>query len=425
MDNNPFVVPLLSGLVVWSEDESRPVQSHAFESQSHGVPYKHQFAWGPKLWLDFHYERNPSESRLAELERRIACGLCRDNYYRHKAALPPRLDDWHRWTWELHNLVNSEIGKPAFSWEDYEKRYLHWKKVEGTRIGFAAVNYESMGGTETFHHTLLPRLPGVIGFASLNNLRGDTDKLGVPAAQGIDAIVSMSIQSDVVISWNVDWTDKPRPKRLITVHHGSLSDIASTELCLQGDVVVCVNREVAEHVKTLTDKPVHCIEPAVDPSRLIPRQAVETNGKKICLWSHRFAKDKRPQLAIEIAKHLPDDWQMILTGHRGEVLQLYDRVTVLPPQHPGDWLAVADCFLSTSLFEGFGLSVAEAITAGVPVVSTPVGIATRPGLALTVPTDADTETWAVAILASQTMHLPSRELFGIEAFLSRWEEVIN
>jgi glycosyltransferase involved in cell wall biosynthesis len=170
---------------------------------------------------------------------------------------------------------------------------------------------------------------------------------------------------------------------------------------------------------------VHCIEPAVDPDRIKPRQAVETNGKKICLWSHRFHADKRPQLAIEIAKHLPDDWHMVMTGHRGERLELNDRVTILPPTHPGDWLDVASCFLSTSLFEGFGLSVAEAITAGVPVVSTPVGIAKRTGMALTVDSDADAETWAMAILASQSMSLPSRDLFSVDEFLKQWELVID
>jgi glycosyltransferase involved in cell wall biosynthesis len=148
------------------------------------------------------------------------------------------------------------------------------------------------------------------------------------------------------------------------------------------------------------------------------------DGKKLCIWSHRFHPDKRPQLAIEIAKYLPDDWRMVLTGHRGEKLEVSDRVTILPPQHPGDWLAVADCFLSTSKFEGFGLSVAEAVAAGVPVVSSPVGIATRPGLASVVPMDAEPEEWAAAIIASSERELPSRELFGVEAFLTAWDEVI-
>jgi hypothetical protein len=46
-------------------------------------------------------------------------------------------------------------------------------------------------------------------------------------------------------------------------------------------------------------------------------------------------------------------------------------------------------------------------------------------LALTVDSDADAETWAMAILASQSMPLPTQDLFSVEAFLKQWEEVIN
>ena len=62
---------------------------------------------------------------------------------------------------------------------------------------------------------------------------------------------------------------------------------------------------------------------------------------------------------------MPDDWHMVLVGHRNEKIETNDRVTILPPQHPGDWLSVASCFLSTSTTDGFGLSVAEALAAGV------------------------------------------------------------
>ena len=376
-----------------------------------------------------HWDETQAKSILANAIAGLqTCGGCKQHAIDYTTKNVPDFatrEQYHQYLWTFHNAVNKRIGKREIDWAKYESIWLKWKRVDGHRIGIAAINYEAMGGTETFHQSLVPRLPNVIGFAAQNGLRGDVDLLAVPTGQGIESIASLALQSDTVVSWNIDWQTLPRPKRLICVHHGSLSDIASTELCLQGDEIVCVNREVAEHVRTLTTKKVHCIEPAVDPNRVKPRNIVETNGKKICLWSHRFAKDKRPQLAIEIASHLPPDWHMVLTGHRGEVLQRNDRVTVLPPQHPGDWLAVADCFLSTSLFEGFGLSVAEAIAAGVPVVSSPVGIAARPGLALAVPSDADAETWAVAILASQTMPLPSQDLFNAEHFLQQWEEFIN
>jgi glycosyltransferase involved in cell wall biosynthesis len=378
----------------------------------------------PKIW-----DKTQAESILKKaIERLRTCGGCRQHAIDYTTQNEPSFatrHQYHQYLWRFHNAVNKRIGKPEIDWEEYKSKWLKWKQVDGNRIGIVAINYEEMGGTETFHQMLVPRMPNVIGFASQNELRGNVDLLVVPTGEGFEAIASLALQSETVVSWNIDWKGLPRPKRLICVHHGSLSDTQSMTLCLQGDVIVCVNRNVAKYLRKFTDKPVHCIEPAVDPERVKPRQAIETNCKKICLWSHRFARDKQPQLAIEIAKHLPDDWHMVLTGHRCETLQLNDRVTVLPPQHPGDWLSVADCFLSTSLFEGFGLSVAEAITAGIPVVSTPVGIAARPGLALTVPTDADAETWAVAILASQSMPLPRQDLFSVQQFLQQWEEVIN
>jgi glycosyltransferase involved in cell wall biosynthesis len=386
-------------------------------------------------WFPLH-SHNPatwdnSEAK-AILAKTIAnlqtCGGCRQHAIDYTTQNVPDFstrESYHQYLWTFHNRVNERVGHPQFTWAEYQSKWLKWKQIEGHRIGIAAVNYEAMGGTETFHQLLVPRLPGVVGFASQNDLNGDVEKLGVPCGQGIELIVLLAMQSDTVISWNIDWHSLPRPKRLICVHHGSLTDTPSTELCLQGDSIVCVNRDVADYVSTIVDKPVHCIEPAVDPDRVKPINQVNPVNRKVCLWSHRFASDKRPQLAIEIASHLPPDWHMVLTGNRGELVEVNGRVTILPPQHPGDWLSVADCFLSTSLFEGFGLSVAEAITAGVPVVSSPVGIANRTGCALTVHSDADAETWALAIIASQSMPLPSRNLFSVEKFLNEWQRVIN
>lgn len=399
------------------------MQSFVDMFQSYG---KKRYDFAAK-WRELHCMREPTIEKLMAFAASLPSFGCACNEHFAKLIddMPPRFDGWRRWTFEAHNAVNERLNKQQFAWDQFESKYPDWKQVNGHRIGIASINYEPLGGTETFHQTLVPRLSSVIGFASLNSLRGDTDSLGVPCGYGVDAIASLSLQSDTVIAWNIDWQSLPRPKRLITVHHGSLPDTDGTRLCLQGDEIVCVNREVAEHVRTLTDKPVRCIEPAVDLDRVKPRQSVETNGKKICLWSHRFANDKRPQLAIEIASHMPDDWQMVMTGHRGEKLDVNERVKMLPPQHPGDWLAVAGCFLSTSRFEGFGLSVAEAVVAGVPVVSSPVGIATRPGIATTVAIDAEPKEWARAIVESGNRELPSRELFGLDEFLQAWESVVS
>ena len=361
-----------------------------------------------------------------------SCGNCRQHASDYVAANPidfSTREKYHDYVWRFHNAVNSRICRAQFTFEEYRKQWLYWKPVDGLRIGFVSGCYEYFGGTETFHQTLVPRLPGVIGFASEVEMRGNREALGVPSAWGESAINSLVSQSDVIVSWAVDWRFRARPNRLITVHHGSPLDTGGTEIALQGDSIVAVSPETAELLRTITNKPVTYIPNAVDPSRLKPIRPVEIRpeiaGKKICLWSHRFSVDKRPQLAIEIAKYLPGDWHMVLVGHRNEAIETNDRVTILPPQHPGDWLSVASCFLSTSTTDGFGLSVAEAIAAGIPVVSSPVGIASRPDLAITVPIDACPSEWAAAIVSSDQHVLPSRELFTLSEHLADWTSVVH
>ena len=78
------------------------------------------------------------------------------------------------------------------------------------------------------YQSIVPRLPGIVGFASQVEMRGDTEALGVPSAWGESAINSLVSQSDVIVSWAVDWRFGTRPNHLITVHHGSPLDTGGT-----------------------------------------------------------------------------------------------------------------------------------------------------------------------------------------------------
>ncbi len=363
----------------------------------------------------------------------LPCGGCRqhaiDYTTRNEVDFSTR-ERYHKYLWQFHNAVSTRIGnRPPISWEQYEREWLYWKPVDGLRIGFVAGCYEKFGGTETFHQTLVPRLPGVIGFVSLAEVKGDAKLLKVPVGSGEAMIASLVSQSDLIVSWSIDWQDRIRPKRLITVHHGSPNCIWDTGHALQGDSIVAVSEETATMLRGLTDRQVRHIPNAVDPSRLRTRDVKNKNGKKVCLWSHRWSADKRPELAIKIAEFLPFDWHMVLTGYRGEPVAPFDaqsdRVTILPPQHPGDWLAVADCFLSTSITEGFGLAVAEARLAGVPIVSTPVGIANQIGVAITLPIDASPIEWAKEIVSAPSHELQGLELFSLDAHIAAWKEVVR
>lgn len=50
----------------------------------------------------------------------IQCLECRENFRNRLRTHPPRLFDresYARWTWETHEAVNADLGKPAFPWE--------------------------------------------------------------------------------------------------------------------------------------------------------------------------------------------------------------------------------------------------------------------------------------------------------------------
>ncbi len=393
-----------------------------------------EYKWnGSEHWRELHKKQDAAPEWFGDWLARIPKWRCDcvNKLIPWLAANPPRFGgDWFPWTCDLHNFVNEDLKRPWFSLQDaialWRPDLLRWKDVDGLRVGFVAACYTEVGGTETFHQTLIPRLSNVVGFATAERIGGNRDTLGVPCASGVGAINSLAAQCDVIVSWAVDWAQLDRPKRLISVHHGSSTDIDILDSVLQGDEIVCVSEATADHLRSKTTKPVHYIPNAADPARIVARNAIDLPAKKLCVWLHRFAADKRPELAIEIARHLPDDWHMVLAGG-GQKLVGNDRVTILPPAHPGDLLTRASCFLSTSKFDGFGLSVAEAIEAGVPVVSSPAGIATEPGLATIVEHDASPQEWADAIVlaAAQATRPKLPAEYQLDRHISAWARVVG
>lgn len=46
------------------------------------------------------------------------CPTCQRDFRKLLESSPPRFDDWFRWTWEIHNLVNAKLNKPNLTFED-------------------------------------------------------------------------------------------------------------------------------------------------------------------------------------------------------------------------------------------------------------------------------------------------------------------
>jgi len=321
--------------------------------------------------------------------------------------------------------------------------------VEGPRVGFLSAAYMPIGGTETFHRSLLPRLKQVVsvaGFAATAFHGGDGSLLQVPYSTGVEAARKLAAHCDIVVVWGIHDLAKILPAnrpKVIAVHHSDWSSDWNNDLVLSQlnliDEVICVNEHTAKKLAAC-GKPVHCIPNSIDPERITPGgKQSELRGKygipassKIVLFGHRMSTEKRPQLAVEIARQLPEDWVMVIAGEgpQAPVVKALasncDRVRIVGPcESLADWLSISECFLSLSMFEGFGLSIGEAMAAGVPTVATPAGIA--PGLATTLPTDSTAEEWADAIVTAKAIVTPAEILnrFSVQRMVDSWASVIR
>ena len=317
------------------------------------------------------------------------------------------------------------------------------------RVGFISAAYMQVGGTETFHRALLPRLRetvSVAGFVATAFPGGDGSLLQVPYATGIESAKRLAAHCGIVVAWGIGDLSKILPAdlpKIIAVHHSDWSsDWNNNQILNQLDLIdeiVCVNADTAQRIAAC-GKPTHCIPNAIDPDRIRPsgKQSelraefgIAETSKNV-LFGHRLSAEKRPQLAVQIARHLPDNWTMIIAGDgpeldntRSAVSNCSNARVVGACDSLADWLSISDCFLSLSTFEGFGLAIGEAMAAGVATVSTPTGIA--PGLATTLPADSTAEEWAATIVSAQLLVRPEviLERFSVERMVSAWAEILK
>ncbi|MCB0339267.1 MAG: glycosyltransferase family 4 protein [Bdellovibrionales bacterium] len=124
------------------------------------------------------------------------------------------------------------------------------------------------------------------------------------------------------------------------------------------------------------------VTPNVVPKPISQESDIKLDQKTI-LWMGRFAPVKRVDLLIRafslIEKNHPD-WTVNLVGDGPEkvkietmilALGLSDRVKIHPAtQSPYKTLSQARLFVNCSDWEGFGLSLTEAMSVGLPVIST-------------------------------------------------------
>ena len=319
------------------------------------------------------------------------------------------------------------------------------QRVTNPRVGFVSAAYMPIGGTETFHRSLLPRLKQIVniaGFTATAFHGGGGSLLHVPYSTGVESARNLAANCDILVVWGIHDLVKILPvnrPKVIAVHHSDWSSDWNNNLILNQldtiDEVICVNENTSTQLASY-GKTTHYIPNAINPRRVTPSgkqselraQFSIPEESKIVLFGHRLSTEKRPKLAVEIARKLPQGWMMVIAGDgpQRDLAADCDRVRVVGAvESLADWLAISDCFLSLSTFEGFGLSICEAMAAGVPTVSTPAGIA--PGLATTLPTDSTAAEWADAIVTAKAIVTPAEILdrFSVQRMVDSWASVIK
>ena len=251
----------------------------------------------------------------------------------------------------------------------------------GSKVGFISVVFTEMGGVETWHKSLLPYLRHQIdirGFVSINDPYKDIKELEVDWGAGEQDARQLIRKIDTLVLWGDDnpkrFFTEATPKRVICLHHGDETSVWSHRTIISqrkyATDIVSVNPVVAKRYGYTH------IPNAVPKNRTSSFFAPDS---KTVLWGHRLSAEKRPELAIKIAKIMPD-FKFIFAGDGVLRDWLRDSLpsnstyvggfsTLVP------YLQQSSIFLATPDQEGFGYSVLEALCSGVPVVSSHTGIA--------------------------------------------------
>jgi hypothetical protein len=103
--------------------------------------------WGPSAWSFIHYVAlgypdNPTENDkdnyknfYYSLQYTLPCPKCAKNYQRHLKDIPieealGNSSELFKWTIDIHNEVNKELGKRKYSYQEVSDKYI--KKEENT-----------------------------------------------------------------------------------------------------------------------------------------------------------------------------------------------------------------------------------------------------------------------------------------------------
>jgi len=286
-------------------------------------------------------------------------------------------------------------------------------RQDAVRVGFVLADVRSGGGVFSWFMPLVERLPAfgvsVSGLAfvggegqitqhAVDSISRHCPVIGKISHTGAykvprheESIWAIAKNSDVLVVWSLTAQQASACKiasnvPIIGVSHGC------SDWWMEG-CAKYVDRWVAVSAAAAAPAPGKCdvLANGIDHSRLRcteSRQDVRAaaglpQDATVAVSIGRISKEKRLELAAAALEHMPGVWLWLVgDGDERERARIKesagahaDRLVMTPARDDiGNVLAASDCAVLVSQAEGYCLSAVEALAAGVPLASTPVGI---------------------------------------------------
>ena len=274
----------------------------------------------------------------------------------------------------------------------------------------------------------------------------------MPVGYGMHAARRLAEASDVILSWStLDLAAElagiaTRPAIVHCSHFDSSHHFPEeiADWLTPTDRWAAVSDVAREWVHPRFRDRTSIIWNAVDPDRLAVRRSRAEmrrawgvpDGLKVAGYLGRFSPEKDPRAMLRLAQVMPAGWIAVAVGGGAELAPIREAAhprLILPGPDlaAGDVLGAFDALVVPSLQESFGLTIAEGLWVGVPVISTPVGLAAMvPGLTREVPIGATGPELAAAVAEGpEAARIArgmafARERLTLERFGREWSDLL-